>query len=468
MSERLHTQYSAEDIQNYLSGRLTPLQMHAMEKAALDDVFLAEALEGYAGMQQNNWEKQLAELKQGFAQQQGAKAVSISKNRNSWWQAAAAILIVALGSSIGYYLLTKKQTAVLAKQDVKDVIVNADSLTITATDATVSTEQGNVSLNSTPAIAQNIPPKQKNTVIKDLTRNTDITSNTDSTFIYKPAAGRSDDIASAEKSEAKQAQNIQEVPAEKNAAAPAANNNAGVLSNTVNANTEYAKKSNAGYTNVFDKDKNAERDFAFKKEQQPLLNKIFNAQVVSADNSPLPFANISIKSEGFGTYADVKGNFRLLSNDSILSVEIKSAGFKPQLFNLKSTVSLNKIILTEDNTALSNATVVTAGGYKNKPSRRAALIKDSILNAEPADGWNNYYTYADNNFEIPDDILEKNIHGKVELSFDVTQQGVISNIKVDKSLCNGCDEAAIRLLQQGPQWKVKKGKKGKGKITIQF
>jgi len=43
----------------------------------------------------------------------------------------------------------------------------------------------------------------------------------------------------------------------------------------------------------------------FKAE--PQLNRNFNAQVVGADNTPLPFANISIKSENFGTYADAKG-----------------------------------------------------------------------------------------------------------------------------------------------------------------
>jgi hypothetical protein len=37
---------------------------------------------------------------------------------------------------------------------------------------------------------------------------------------------------------------------------------------------------------------------------------------------------------------------------------------------------------------------------------------------------------------------------------------------VVKSLCNKCDEEAIRLLKEGPKWKKKKNKKGS--VTIRF
>ena len=40
--------YTAKDIERYHSGELSPVEMHAMEKAALDDPFLSDALEGYA------------------------------------------------------------------------------------------------------------------------------------------------------------------------------------------------------------------------------------------------------------------------------------------------------------------------------------------------------------------------------------------------------------------------------------
>ena len=47
MNEGSTYHYSAEDIQKYLQGKLNAAEMHALEKMALDDPFLAEAIEGY-------------------------------------------------------------------------------------------------------------------------------------------------------------------------------------------------------------------------------------------------------------------------------------------------------------------------------------------------------------------------------------------------------------------------------------
>ena len=41
------TNFTAEDIERYHTGKMTPNEMHLLEKAALDDPFLADALEGY-------------------------------------------------------------------------------------------------------------------------------------------------------------------------------------------------------------------------------------------------------------------------------------------------------------------------------------------------------------------------------------------------------------------------------------
>jgi hypothetical protein len=38
--------YTAADLQRYVQGKLSAREMHAMEKAALDDPFLADAMEG--------------------------------------------------------------------------------------------------------------------------------------------------------------------------------------------------------------------------------------------------------------------------------------------------------------------------------------------------------------------------------------------------------------------------------------
>ena len=70
--------------------------------------------------------------------------------------------------------------------------------------------------------------------------------------------------------------------------------------------------------------------------------------------------------------------------------------------------------------------------------------------------------------DIPEERLNSNQHGEVELSFDVKSNGTISNIRVNKSLGAAYDEAAKRLILEGPQWKVKKGKKSSASVKVQF
>jgi TonB family protein len=64
--------------------------------------------------------------------------------------------------------------------------------------------------------------------------------------------------------------------------------------------------------------------------------------------------------------------------------------------------------------------------------------------------------------------ITRNIHGEVEVSFDVLSNGAVSNVNIAKSLCSDCDKEALRLIKEGPQWKVKNGKKDKGKVKIKF
>jgi hypothetical protein len=150
---------------------------------------------------------------------------------------------------------------------------------------------------------------------------------------------------------------------------------------------------------------------------------------------------------------------------------VKSVGYQPRYYTLNSKTALNKIVLQEAAIDPKTEVVVASSKAKGTPSRKATFLKDTIINVEPADGWANYGTYISNNIDLPDDIGKDFTKGKreLEVSFNVTATGAITNIKVDKSQCNGCDEEAVkRAIQQGPQWKPKNGKAGSAKIKVQF
>lgn len=452
--------YNAEYIQQYITGKLTPKQMHALEKAALEDPFLAEAIEGYHEVNTSDWKIELNEIKNNFENRKSTgRIVEFSKPINLWWKSAAAVLLVVGIATLSYLFINKKENQQIAQQ-IPEIAKQADSvqpLINNPASETTPEKSDSEEKNNNKAGQKNLPQKEND--FAAATENI----KADSNFVYKPSVPP---IIPPEK--INKTDDSRDIATAKSKLEPIAANAAPVTVNNNNLNIEKGEnKVSANESSIENELFDKEESLKQKKEIQ--LNRKFLAQVVGPDNTPLPFANISIKKENFGTYADVNGNFRLVSSDSILIVEVKSVGYQPKIITLQSSIPQNKIILSENNLAFTEKTIINKNSNtKSKLSRRATLLKDSVVNVEPADGWDNYNTYVTNNIEIPDDILKKNLHGQVELSFEVKPNGTITNIKVDKSLCNNCDEAAIRLIEQGPQWKVKNGKKGKGKVIVQF
>jgi hypothetical protein len=107
--------------------------------------------------------------------------------------------------------------------------------------------------------------------------------------------------------------------------------------------------------------------------------------------------------------------------------------------------------------------VVVGYGAQKKLDKYPKVTIDTL---EPAEGYVKFDDYVVNNLKMPDELKTKTLAGEVQLSFDVDPNGQPVNITVVKSLCEKCDEEAIRLLKEGPKWKKKTNKKGK--ITIKF
>ena len=447
--------YTARDIEQYLAGNLSPLQMHAMEKAALDDPFLAEALEGYEAVQNKEWNNQLVALREEITNKgKVAKVIPLHKSKSNWWKVAAAVIIIGGGATLTFLFNNNKKEDTDKAQIAQTKTTVIDSILSTANTYPASvTESLNPSASATTEEKKTLPGSiaKLNEPAKE-----------EEKYIANPNGPQLKPVTASATTIAPENDNAI-------AAAPSVNNPSAAGNNADLAKEMNAEKSKSAAKQNDDVELlNRQRSMSSAKKEA-VLNNFFTAQVVSPDNTPLPFTNISIKKENFGTYADAKGMVRLVSTDSILQVEVMSVGYQPKTFALRSNQAQAKIILQEDETAFKDKTVIgNADMAGNKRSRRATLLKDSVVNVEPADGWDNYNTYVANNLDIPESKLKGNVHGEVELSFDVKSNGTISNIRVNKSLGAEYDEAAKRLILEGPQWKIKKGRKTTASIKLQF
>ena len=63
-----HINYSLEDIQRYLQGKMSAAEMHDIEKAALQDPFLADAIEGFTQADLSIAKQHLNEINATFLQ----------------------------------------------------------------------------------------------------------------------------------------------------------------------------------------------------------------------------------------------------------------------------------------------------------------------------------------------------------------------------------------------------------------
>ena len=428
--EKANIIYTAAIIQQYHAGKLSPAEMHALEKAALDDPFLAEALEGFEAMQNDDLQPALTHLHAKFSTKKTGRIVPLpSSKRFTLWKIAAAVLIIVSGLAITY-LFTNNETV---------------------TDRSVSTSPKQK--NDPPGEAATaMPPDTSLNTQKDLTatqpKTTDKTtvakdeqaiknsSATDITRVQKTGDSESENDSLAGKKDIAYSNNLPTVDGYNNRRNEQVNNN--FSRNRSNENQSRPKNGPAAYYN-------------------------FDAQIKAPDSTPLPFANVTLANKERTTYADVNGNVNIVSTDSLLPVNIRSEGYISKSYTLSSNPQNNIIVLKEDRSALKGKKLNTRSAAAGNPKRVGVLQLDTLIDAAPADGWKNYEIYIQNNLSIPG-----NEQGTMILSFDVHQNGVISNMNIEQSLCNYCDKEAQRVIKEGPAWTIKNGKSATARLRIIF
>ena len=464
--EKKHIIYSAEDIKRYLTGGMPPAEMHAIEMAALDDPLLAEAMEGYELMEEKDWSKELAALKEQLNKNEEAPVIPIVKAASFKWLKAAAAVIVLGVTATTAYIFTNKNKTEASSEIAKIETAVADSAAVAKTDSVKAFLNTAPADSSSQLIAKLDKVTYTNSAATIVTAGstaystvTDSKQQSDSSFIYQPSAGRNDyavnDKAVADVSREKEYKAADEV-----AAAPGSV--AGNSNVTLNER-DFKNKAEEGIIALDKKSNNSNNGFALKATNN------FSGVVVTPDNKPVSWANIKVPQNKKPVYTDANGAFHFTAADTAPNVTIASAGFTTQKFTLQNSAAQNKIVLQPQDVAIQKV-----GVYRKAKaaSKREVSIADSTDidddDAEPAGGWVEYNNYLSNNLKFPDEAKQRNIHGEVEVTVKLKNNGDISQVKVAKPLSPECDAEAVRLVKEGPKWDVKGNKKTKVKVKVTF
>lgn len=414
-----HIVYTAADIEKYWKGLLSAADQHAMEKAALDDPFLADAIEGYErthGHMQADNETLQQRLQQLVNDQQKARVIPFG------WKAAAAVILLA-GAGWLYYANKDEHKA-------PDVAVTKEKkseplpVTPAGTDSSALAKANTSDTSNIVALLE--PDKQKSAF-----------------HINKSASAEqaaTDSIAAADVIASNSSDKGRQAP---EASAPA------LPKVTVIDN-------NRGYANT----QNEVRSQGFNANAKRSNN--FTIRVTDPQLRPIANAAIQIPELKLATQTDQRGYLSLWGKDSLSGIAIVSPRFETKYIQLEDSASLQQVVLQRRLTKEQLDEVVTK---TDGAPRKKAKVQPASLDAEPLIGWEAYMDYLEKNKKVPADLAD--IHGTVVISFTVREKN-IGGFLVEDSLDDQLDQEAIRLVKNGPAWKLLKGKKTRVTLTVVF
>jgi len=456
--------YTAADIEKYWKGRMTAAEMRTLEKAAMEDPFLADALEGYrnhpeAAAMLSDLEAQL-EARTGGA----GSPVKMAPTRSHWWRIAASVVLITGAGILAYSLLTGKRQENVATLNSPASIPESEKKSIPAItkDSVVDKDdQASVNqsvtpsepvLNTPPIDSRKKPAAVSDTVLQNVNEGVAVTAAEE--FNKSDSTSVTSSFARPPTSKA----------TEKNEEVLTKNDGAGKAPAVEDKRlTENAIKTDDPSGRSVIRDNNAApaknlADSKTKKEKQLY----WSGRVVDADNNAIPYANVANLMNNQITQSNIQGYFSVpVSSDSLVLLNVTSNGYYAREFRLnRFERKTNELVLLPESYDEGPGELRASA----EPYEPALQKGEMITYPEPEHGWVLYNQYIANSLTSHKEDL---ISGEVILSFTVSKSGNPVNIIISQTLTPENDKEALRLLQEGPKW-VAKGKTNAARIIIRF
>ncbi len=458
--------YTAADFANYHLGIMPVDDMHALEKKALEDPFLYDALDGYAHTKKATTDIKKLKEKLNIENEKISPVKSIA-NKTLWRVAASIISLLGVGYL--FYAVNKNEnTSTLAKNtQAKEININS----VNANDASVdSTSMLDVTLNKTSKLQQETATEKDFVIKLDTTKNN--RSNKGYSNTTKAIQLNDADVASAN--------------TKIDANTPT---DAKLITHNIEEKIGLKKANEAVITN-----NNLAKDVADKKyvnNSQNQLTNYYNYSGIVQNRAGRPMQNATVHAKNIIIQTDPNGRFNFKSLDTNINVSIAAVGYAKQDVVLNANTN-NIFTLNDDNKNLKEAVVTS--DY-NTQRRKSVLQSDNTIsnrqvpyslkkqetnNAQPSRVGGieieNKEKVLDNlrvakqiNIDVErerkifDNYVTKNrkskfgdkgndVKGKVILSFTINKKGQPTHIKIIKSLNSHHNAQAIELLANGPTW----------------
>jgi TonB family protein len=402
------------DIEKYLRGELSAAEMHNLEKRALKDPFLAEALEGaeQAGIESFSLDLELLEKDiRKKTRRREPRIISI----HSWkfyTGIAAGLALLAISSYILITMIWQQQQdhqLALSEKVVPQQVQEPSADPRVASDSVVSTNEVHAEETTTAA--------SPNTTRSNVTRN-----GSESTLGERGEARTNEDAVTPNEGDIATLQHETIAETERQQT-PVITSDTTSVARALEENVAGVHVQRAGAP-----------------------AKIVRGKVTYAeDGTPLPGVNVLIKGTSIGTVTDLEGNYQLNLGNTQDELVFAFIGYASREVSVKDQNEIN-VALNADVTQLSEVVVTGVSKQRNEESNPTLYL------AEPTVGRKAYQQYLVEQLNYPEQAIENKIEGRVTIQFTVEPNGQLSNFTVLKGLGHGCDDEVIRLIKQGPAW----------------
>ena len=187
--------------------------------------------------------------------------------------------------------------------------------------------------------------------------------------------------------------------------------------------------------------KSASAGAVVKRSEAFFANELVSGRVTDESGEPLPGVNVFFTGTTTGTTTDLDGYYQL-KKDSGATLTFTFVGFESQEIEVGEQNTLDVVL---GGSAELAEVVVTGYGPRSEDI-------PTFTPATPAGGKKAFRKYVEENLQYPINALQNDISGTVSLEVSIAADGDIGSIVTKKGLGFGCDQEAIRLVREGPDW----------------
>lgn len=461
----------SEQFKKYLNGEMTPSEANAFERKALDDPFTQEALEGMEGQNTDQLFSTIEELKK--------QITAKSKKGFSWMKIAAVVTLLMVSAFALWFSVSQTEsTSELAIQEKAIPASPIDS--ITSEKPIVENEE---MVAEAEVIEDTSIKKFKDDGVRVADTNELIDKDLEDQESIQPvpiitlaeADVQVDEITELDESTPEMALQGKVAGVEMVEQSPVTAENPVIDSSELIAEDlitqtlvaqENISESKRTYSNDDTSKKIVIRGQSSLARSASSENMTVTGKVTDETGEPMPGVSVIIKGTTMGTQTDLDGNY-MLPKLNEMSLVFSFVGFESQEVEVGARTSID--VSMGGATELQEVVVTATRLEREKKALGYAITEvENKTGAKPKVGNKEYSEYLKENLQYPEQAKINAIEGTVTLELTISPKGEISNIDIKKSLGYGCDEEAIRLINDGPKWQAaeREGIRVEDKIKI--